>query len=665
MSGRLPDGSVWTLPLVPEVVDGRALRTTWARGRIAELLDDEVRWPGFVARREGLPIALEYGVVSPWSSFVAVDQTPAPPEPPPIVEEIVSEDGDDGFFDGNEMPEADERWVEEEPSAPKDDWADDDAPMPDVAPAEAYGGELKKEKASKPMAPSPPPKAQPAKRSAPQTSAPMMERSDIGGREYQSEDVIIVERDPGEPPPWPGVVPDALGVPEEPRPGTDVGADLRLGGWRRVGVHASGAWEAGRGTSSAEARMARSSVLPDEREGVTDGVFRVGHTYDEGDRARAWEAGTALLRSGGIQVTRPWLAWTARRDAGPWSVLHLGVRAEGGFRRGDGADSRERVKATGGWTLARGIGSLELRAGLDGRARSGHEPAEASLLVGVLPPITMRVPPDRMARFGHAALYGDAGVRGTLETLRGVVVAGSLAGTGRIWGMEGVGPNGLLPGIALGVRPGRRGATLAGGYGRSAGVPLPASVDQPGIGRLVAVTNLRSELAGAARLPVTDRLYVDLERHDRRGLVLGLGAERLEGRNSWGVGLNDAVAAFVRRTVTRAHAELGLSYPALGLVARYDTARTSLRGGPPVEYLLEYGWMPRYWEAPHRGRVDVRMGGPDVGFQLALEGSYARAGSLRLPDLVEPDLPIVEDLVLGGVLRIPVRRLRLELAFRG
>ncbi|MCA9569456.1 MAG: VWA domain-containing protein, partial [Myxococcales bacterium] len=52
---------------------GRALASSWARARIRELLDEEVRTPGFDAADIGYPIAMEYGVVSPWTSYVAVD----------------------------------------------------------------------------------------------------------------------------------------------------------------------------------------------------------------------------------------------------------------------------------------------------------------------------------------------------------------------------------------------------------------------------------------------------------------------------------------------------------------------------------------------------------------------------------------------------------------
>lgn len=54
------------------VAQGRALGSTWARGRIETLGRQQVR-TGISAREEGLPLALEYGILSPWTAFVAID----------------------------------------------------------------------------------------------------------------------------------------------------------------------------------------------------------------------------------------------------------------------------------------------------------------------------------------------------------------------------------------------------------------------------------------------------------------------------------------------------------------------------------------------------------------------------------------------------------------
>ncbi len=51
---------------------GRAIASTWARNRIDDLGRRQLR-EGIPAEEEGLPLALEYGILSPWTAFIAID----------------------------------------------------------------------------------------------------------------------------------------------------------------------------------------------------------------------------------------------------------------------------------------------------------------------------------------------------------------------------------------------------------------------------------------------------------------------------------------------------------------------------------------------------------------------------------------------------------------
>lgn len=93
------------------VAHGRALGSTWARARIERLGRRQVR-SGVSARDEGLPLALEYGILSPWTAFVAIDprmhDAEAPPDakPPEMPVEEEEEKEEERFADFE--PEADE-----------------------------------------------------------------------------------------------------------------------------------------------------------------------------------------------------------------------------------------------------------------------------------------------------------------------------------------------------------------------------------------------------------------------------------------------------------------------------------------------------------------------------------------------------------------------------
>ncbi|MCB9677328.1 MAG: VWA domain-containing protein [Alphaproteobacteria bacterium] len=54
------------------VARGRAIASTWARQRIEALGREQIR-TGRPAIEEGLPLALEYSILSPWTAFVAID----------------------------------------------------------------------------------------------------------------------------------------------------------------------------------------------------------------------------------------------------------------------------------------------------------------------------------------------------------------------------------------------------------------------------------------------------------------------------------------------------------------------------------------------------------------------------------------------------------------
>jgi len=56
---------------------GRAIGSTWARQQIEALGRRQIR-AGIPAREEGLPLALEYGILSPWTAFIAIDSRQGP-----------------------------------------------------------------------------------------------------------------------------------------------------------------------------------------------------------------------------------------------------------------------------------------------------------------------------------------------------------------------------------------------------------------------------------------------------------------------------------------------------------------------------------------------------------------------------------------------------------
>ncbi|MEZ4317551.1 MAG: VIT and VWA domain-containing protein [Myxococcota bacterium] len=72
VTGRIGDEPVEIRVLPRHVQRGRAIASTWARQRIEALGRRQIR-EGIPAREEGLPLALEYGILSPWTAFIAID----------------------------------------------------------------------------------------------------------------------------------------------------------------------------------------------------------------------------------------------------------------------------------------------------------------------------------------------------------------------------------------------------------------------------------------------------------------------------------------------------------------------------------------------------------------------------------------------------------------
>lgn len=89
ISGRLPGGQRWKRSLdLQQAATGQGLNRQWARQKIDGLLDDE-RLDGNDQQPLITSLAVEYGLMSPYTSFVAVDDTPARPASAPATTENI------------------------------------------------------------------------------------------------------------------------------------------------------------------------------------------------------------------------------------------------------------------------------------------------------------------------------------------------------------------------------------------------------------------------------------------------------------------------------------------------------------------------------------------------------------------------------------------------
>ncbi|TBW55506.1 marine proteobacterial sortase target protein [Marinobacter halodurans] len=78
LSGELPDGTAWQRSLsLDSAAPGQGLHRYWARQQIDQISDQRIYGtPEADIRAQVTPLALAHGLVTPYTSFVAVDQTP-------------------------------------------------------------------------------------------------------------------------------------------------------------------------------------------------------------------------------------------------------------------------------------------------------------------------------------------------------------------------------------------------------------------------------------------------------------------------------------------------------------------------------------------------------------------------------------------------------------
>lgn len=78
LSGELPDGTPWQRALkLDAAAPGQGLHRYWARQQIDQISDQRIYGASEAdIRAEVTPLALAHGLVTPYTSFVAVDQTP-------------------------------------------------------------------------------------------------------------------------------------------------------------------------------------------------------------------------------------------------------------------------------------------------------------------------------------------------------------------------------------------------------------------------------------------------------------------------------------------------------------------------------------------------------------------------------------------------------------
>jgi Ca-activated chloride channel family protein len=87
ISGQLPNGKRWERALdLQQAASGQGLNRQWARQKIDSLLDKE-RIGGDDQRSLITSLAVDYNLMSPYTSFVAVDETPVRPADQPITTE--------------------------------------------------------------------------------------------------------------------------------------------------------------------------------------------------------------------------------------------------------------------------------------------------------------------------------------------------------------------------------------------------------------------------------------------------------------------------------------------------------------------------------------------------------------------------------------------------
>ena len=84
VSGRLPGGQRWERSLdLQQAAPGQGLNRQWAREKIDSLLDEE-RIGGESQQSLVTSLAVEYSLMSPYTSFVAVEETPVRPANTPV-----------------------------------------------------------------------------------------------------------------------------------------------------------------------------------------------------------------------------------------------------------------------------------------------------------------------------------------------------------------------------------------------------------------------------------------------------------------------------------------------------------------------------------------------------------------------------------------------------
>ncbi len=90
VSGTLPGGQVWERSLdLQQAAEGTGLHRHWAREKLDSELD-QARSQGREPDKAGLTaLAVSHGLMSPYTSFVAVDETPARPRNQPLKQESV------------------------------------------------------------------------------------------------------------------------------------------------------------------------------------------------------------------------------------------------------------------------------------------------------------------------------------------------------------------------------------------------------------------------------------------------------------------------------------------------------------------------------------------------------------------------------------------------
>jgi Ca-activated chloride channel family protein len=96
VSGRLPDGSTWQQSLnLEQAASGKGLHRVWARQKIDGLLaartlggDTDAETPGDITDRV-TALGLEHQLITPYTSFLAVDKTPARPVESPLTADNV------------------------------------------------------------------------------------------------------------------------------------------------------------------------------------------------------------------------------------------------------------------------------------------------------------------------------------------------------------------------------------------------------------------------------------------------------------------------------------------------------------------------------------------------------------------------------------------------